>query len=75
MIGSFISAISPSTNVALTILGPILSPLILFSGFYLNFEYAIISFHPTILFSLFIVVALNKKKTVLYQYTSDGCAT
>nr|QNH67901.1 ATP-binding cassette transporter subfamily G-like protein 2 [Brachionus rotundiformis] len=36
--GCFLSAIAPSTNVALALAGPILVPLMIFSGFLLNNE-------------------------------------
>ena len=36
--GTFISAVSPSTNIALALSGPLLVPLMIFSGFLLNFE-------------------------------------
>ncbi|CAF0898548.1 unnamed protein product [Brachionus calyciflorus] len=36
--GCFLSALAPSTNVALAIAGPILVPLMIFSGFLLNYE-------------------------------------
>ena len=37
-LASFLSAASPSINVALAISGPILVPLMIFSGFFLNNE-------------------------------------
>ena len=36
--GTFVSAISPSVNIALAISGPLIVPLMVFSGFLLNFE-------------------------------------
>ena len=36
--GTFLSVVSPSTNVALAIAGPVLVPLMIFSGFLLNYE-------------------------------------
>nr|UOU03353.1 ATP-binding cassette subfamily G-like 2 [Brachionus rubens] len=36
--GTFLSAVAPSTNIALAIAGPILVPLMIFSGFLLNNE-------------------------------------
>jgi hypothetical protein len=36
--GTFVSSISPSINVALATAGPLMVPLMVFSGFLLNFE-------------------------------------
>jgi hypothetical protein len=36
--GGFISAVAPSTNVALGLSGPVLVPLMIFSGMFLNNE-------------------------------------
>lgn len=36
--GTLISVASPTTNVALALSGPVLVPLMIFSGFVLNFE-------------------------------------
>lgn len=36
--GTFISAIAPSTNVAMAISAPVLVPLMIFGGFFLNNE-------------------------------------
>ena len=36
--GTFLSAIAPSVNIALAFAGPVLVPLMVFSGFLLNFE-------------------------------------
>ncbi len=40
LLGLFIiiSAISPNTNIALALSGPLIVPLMIFSGFLLNFE-------------------------------------
>lgn len=38
-LGSFLSAASPSLNVAIGIAAPILVPLMIFSGYFLNNEY------------------------------------
>nr|APD26554.1 ATP-binding cassette transporter subfamily G-like1 protein [Brachionus koreanus] len=36
--GCFLSAVAPSTNIALALAGPILVPLMIFSGFLLNYD-------------------------------------
>ncbi len=36
--GTFISAVAPSTNVAMSISAPVLVPLMIFGGFFLNNE-------------------------------------
>jgi hypothetical protein len=36
--GTFLSAIAPNTDVALALSGPLLVPLMIFSGFLLNLE-------------------------------------
>ena len=36
--GTFLSAVSPSVDIALAISGPILVPLMIFSGYLLNYE-------------------------------------
>ena len=46
--GTFLSALAPSVNVALAIGGPILVPLMIFSGFLLSFKYFIKWIHRPI---------------------------
>ncbi len=36
--GTFLSAIAPNTNIALAFAGPVLVPLMIFSGFLLSFD-------------------------------------
>ena len=40
--GTFLSACAPTTNIAIAISGPVLVPLMIFSGFLLNSEYIIV---------------------------------
>jgi hypothetical protein len=36
--GNFLSAVAPSTSVAIALSGPLLVPLMIFSGFLISFE-------------------------------------
>lgn len=40
-LGTFLSAVAPTVNVALSLSGPLLVPLMIFSGYLLNVEYVL----------------------------------